>query len=502
MLDVSPDVISALARRLSAVAQVLSTRDHITFEAEIGSIAEGIKKLASTVRDAADDASAWLLLVGISGAIPSPEDVMELRSQLRLGAGERDLIGVLESALGPASNSRTLHMDIEIAVGEVLVDVDFAAKNGLNTGVQRVVRQTFSRWENKYPHRLVVWTRDGQMLRNLVGKEPDRVRRWESSMRYEQEPKGNPSGMTLVVPWKSVLIVPEVSQPDSIEGLRSIALASGSAVVIIGHDAIPVLSPEYVLPEESERFALFLGALKYSTKVLTVSKSAAAEFTGFVETLPSQGLVGPRVETIMLATEKVVPEKSHAPELKRRNPSVPLVLCVGTQEPRKNQTTLLAAAEILWASGSEFELIFIGAGAPPLSSSFDKAVIELQKRSRPVTVLRHASDREVAEAYDAALFTVLPSLHEGFGLPVAESLAHGKPAIVSNFGSVAEIATEGGCLLVDPRSPEDVAAKMKDLLTSPATIKNLTEQASHREPRTWEAYSDEIWTAAQSELAL
>lgn len=468
---------------------------------DLADIVSMLKKLAQSCRARDDDSSVWLMLVAISAAIPSQDDVAELRSQLRLSSGERDLLGALEAALSVSSNSRTLLYDIEIVRDEVLVDVDFAAKNGLNTGVQRVIRQTFSRWNNRYPHRLVVWTRDGKMLRNLIGREFDRVRNWQSSMRYEQESKFAPDGQTLVVPWNCVLVVPEVPQPDSIAGLRSIASVSGNQVLIIGHDAIPVLSPEYVLPEESERFAHFLGALKFAHRVVTVSHSAAAEFKGFCETLSSQGLVGPSISTVMLATEKVQPEKENSPELKRKDSSVPLVLCVGTQEPRKNQTSLLAAAEILWSSGVNFELLFIGSGSPPLSLGFDRGVLELQRRGRHVSVLRHASDREVAEAYDEALFTVLPSLHEGFGLPVAESLAHSTPVIVSNFGSVAEVAREGGCLLVNPRRPEDIADAMRELLTKPELVEALRGEANARTARSWDDYAADIWAESLGMLS-
>ena len=71
-------------------------------------------------------------------------------------------------------------------------------------------------------------------------------------------------------------------------------------------------------------------------------------------------------------------------------------------------------------------------------------------------------DDDLWNAYERAAFMIFPSLHEGYGLPIAEALAHGTPVITSDFGSTAEIARDGGCLLVDPRDDEQIVDAMRD----------------------------------------
>jgi glycosyltransferase involved in cell wall biosynthesis len=102
-------------------------------------------------------------------------------------------------------------------------------------------------------------------------------------------------------------------------------------------------------------------------------------------------------------------------------------------------------------------------------------------------------DEDLWNAYRTARFTVFPSLHEGFGLPVAESLAVGTPAITSSFGSTAEVAADGGTLLVDPRDDADLTAAMRRLLTDADLVQDLAAAAAARPRRTWDDYARESW---------
>ena len=60
---------------------------------------------------------------------------------------------------------------------------------------------------------------------------------------------------------------------------------------------------------------------------------------------------------------------------------------------------------------------------------------------------RDVEDGRLRQLYEQADFTVLPSLEEGFGLPIAESIWHGRPCIAHKTGPMAEMAQGGGCVL-------------------------------------------------------
>ena len=89
---------------------------------------------------------------------------------------------------------------------------------------------------------------------------------------------------------------------------------------------------------------------------------------------------------------------------------------------------------------------------------------------------------------------VFPSLNEGFGLPVAEALASGTPVVTSGYGSMAEIAADGGALLVDPRDDRSIAAAMRTVLTQPAERARLAAEARRRPARTWDDYAAGVWS--------
>jgi glycosyltransferase involved in cell wall biosynthesis len=93
--------------------------------------------------------------------------------------------------------------------------------------------------------------------------------------------------------------------------------------------------------------------------------------------------------------------------------------------------------------------------------------------------------------------TLFPSLHEGYGLPVAESLAAGTPVITSNFGSTAEIGADGGCVLVDPRDDDELTAAMRRVLTDEKYMATLRKQIAKRSHRTWSEYAEALWTGVQ-----
>jgi glycosyltransferase involved in cell wall biosynthesis len=111
-------------------------------------------------------------------------------------------------------------------------------------------------------------------------------------------------------------------------------------------------------------------------------------------------------------------------------------------------------------------------------------------------------DDELWAAYQLASFTIFPSFNEGFGLPVAESLASGTPVITSDFGSMREIAQDGGgALLVDPRDDGQLTEALQRLLREDALLAELTRQARGRAERTWDAYAAQVWSYLVDGLA-
>ncbi len=172
---------------------------------------------------------------------------------------------------------------------------------------------------------------------------------------------------------------------------------------------------------------------------------------------------------------------------------LPLVLVVGVHDPRKNHLVVLEAAERLWRDGHVFELLFIGGGGWT-AHEFDWHLQQLAGEGRSVSARRRASETELWAAYTLARFSVYPSLLEGFGLPIAESLALGTPVITSGYGSMAELAEGGGAVLVDPRDVSALTAQMRRLLTDDQLLETLRAEARERDFGSWESYASDVWS--------
>ena len=503
-------VVEALAQRLRATAQVLLTpglaaaADAGADDAErAGSL---LHHLVAELHPNPSIPGLWLLFTAVAAAFPDADELVEARRFFEHATPDEAAVYLLDACYIATRNGGTPTAHMDVVVERVLVDVDFCARNEHHTGIQRVVRETMPRWTRDHDLLLVAWTDAHGAMRPLTAHETERVLDWYgrqhrhrtardstahdavSSEVPEPAPHTESAGR-LVVPWRSHIVLAENPEPQRCPSLAAVAQYSGNTVTAIGYDCIPAVSPELVHPGLPDRFMSYLSVVKHAEVIAGISASATAEFEGFAQMMPAQGLPGPRVVEVVLPVQVPPPDPAAEP-----SPSgLPLVLSVGSFEPRKNQLALLVAAERLWREGLAFELRFIGGGG--WRTEFEALVNRLSHQGRDVSVAVQVSDLELQTAYRQARFTVFTSLHEGFGLPVAESLAYGVPALTTSYGSTAEIAVDGGALLVDPRDDEALVAQLRRMLTDDALVGRLRAAARARPVRSWDDYAAELWQA-------
>jgi glycosyltransferase involved in cell wall biosynthesis len=375
-----------------------------------------------------------------------------------------------------------------VVADRVLVDVDHSARYELHTGIQQVVRRTLPIWNRDHAVLPVAWTVDRAGLRSLSHSETRRVLCWGAN---QDAGPSQSAPRPLVVPWRTVVVLLETPPGRATDRLAAVAEYSGNAIVAVGYDCIPAVSADLVPLAERDRFARYLSILKFARCIAGISGSATGEFRGFGAALIAQGLQSPSIVDCPLPSESAVwPGQGHARVEPPAAESRPLVLCVGL-EPRKNPQALLYAAERLWRDNLDFELRFVAGSA--WGEEALRRIDELRRLGRHVSVATALSDTELASAYRQARFTVFVSLHEGYGLPVSESLAFGTPVITSDYGGTREIAAAGGAILVDPRDDEAIVDAMRRLLTDDACLNGLRRQIASRPARTWEQYAFDLW---------
>lgn len=141
--------------------------------------------------------------------------------------------------------------------------------------------------------------------------------------------------------------------------------------------------------------------------------------------------------------------------------AVPRILMMGTGV-HKNLTNLIKAAK-----GRNVHLDIIG-----WPSDGDKALLEEYGISH--TLYSKLSDEEVYERYKATDIMFMASFYEGFGMPIIEAQAVGRPVITSGIGAMKEVAKESA-LIVDPHKPEEIGAAIDKLINDRILYQNMVE---------------------------
>lgn len=362
-------------------------------------------------------------------------------------------------------------------IGTIFVDATHTAKTGARTGAPTVVRGLL--WglsKRGVDFQIVRWSkwRDGLLPLNRT-----QTGRLGVVQRIEGVRSKSPAGAWLVL-------------PEIIYGNRALRVIDHARcrkmrVAAIFHDAIPLSHPNLTRPDAVERHPEYMRTLCRTDLVIAVSDSVAEQFRAFAQ---RSGQRLPPLSVCRLPGELVGEKRCAAKDVNFFGPV--RILCVSTLDPRKNHKTLLEAFELACtAISGPAELRLVGDRYKDAELIVD-LVKRAAARNRSVTWHGRATDGQLNEFYRDCDFTVYPSLVEGFGLPIVESLWNRRPCICANFGEMAEIAKDGGCLTCDVRGPSQLSQAMVALATQPALRERLINEIARRKHKTWAEYAAEI----------
>jgi len=170
----------------------------------------------------------------------------------------------------------------------------------------------------------------------------------------------------------------------------------------------------------------------------------------------------------------------------------PYFLFVGTLEPRKNLRRLLRAyTRVDDAIRHRYQMVIAGGkgwGGVDIHRFIRDAGLEDQ-----VVVTGYVDDAELATLYANARFLAIPSLYEGFGLPILEAMSHGVPVLTSNSSALPEVAGDAG-VLVDPFDEMSIAAGLSSLLVNERYRNELAGRAATNARRfSWQKAARDMW---------
>jgi len=242
-------------------------------------------------------------------------------------------------------------------------------------------------------------------------------------------------------------------------------LGSSVPQVTVVHDLLPLFFPaEY--PRQQYYFrSLVPRVLRASRVVIADSESTRRDI------IESYGLPAPKVRVIYPGYH---PGTYFADPVERAAPGdESYILYVGNLLPHKNLLSLLDALAIV-RRRRRARLIIRGEGQPTYARAVHERVETLGLQAA-VSFQGYATEGTLRDLYARAACVVLPSLREGFGLPVLEAMACGTPVITSSSSSLPEVAGDAA-LQVDPHDTIDLASAMYRVLTDAELRVELRER--------------------------
>jgi glycosyltransferase involved in cell wall biosynthesis len=257
--------------------------------------------------------------------------------------------------------------------------------------------------------------------------------------------------------------------------------AVGFRLIAMCYDLIPWKFPHFFADRASvEQFGASLEALLRDADLMLCPSHATAE--DLQEFAQSRGLAAPRVARITLGCDPPAPNAARPPSWADALPEAGFVLCVGTIAVRKNHRLLYHVWRRLAEQGVSSIPALVLAGDRGWLTGDVLTMIERDPlTANHIRVVGAVGDDELAWLYRHCLFSVYPSLYEGWGLPVAESIAAGRPCLASSVSSIPE-AGAGQAIVIDPLDLRAWYDAIAALVTDRATLAAAVE-AIRRAPR-------------------
>jgi glycosyltransferase involved in cell wall biosynthesis len=329
-------------------------------------------------------------------------------------------------------------------------------------------------------------------LKDAVGTDRLRLCRWKRGSFHACDEKGKTVARGEFRPGDWLVSVGLDWERGIVDGFLRLRRECSVRIASMCHDTIPILCPQYCHRATVHSFpAYFLKLAAASEVMLCVSENTKRDAE---RVLRGAGAPVPRMEVIRLGDNLPEATGEVRPEIRaicRRK----FMLCVSTLELRKNHRVLYQALRLMRESLPEDSvplLVFAGKPGWGLTDLMTEIAMDPVTRGH-IEILHGTSDVELAELYRNAVCCLTPSYYEGWGLPVAEALVHGKVVLASNTSSLPEI---GGDLVtyLDPLNPREWAHKMGELMTN-------SEARAAREAAVREGYRPHLWSDTARQVA-
>jgi len=385
----------------------------------------------------------------------------------------------------------------------LIIDVTNAARDPANSGVIRVTRRLSRELQRYLDPIFVVWDHDAGGYVLPTKQESHQLSQFNGPLLTDgRRISPNEYRISLDEHLPNVsndntwMIFPETVDEKYGCLARQFARMNDIKLAAIFHDAIPIIYPEVVKDVIiRENHAHYTKGISECDVVIPNSKFSGECLEKFWK---DNNIKGCPIVPDPLPGEFGGFERSY--NIQEPSQNKINILCVSTLEPRKNHKKLIEACLLMEKIHPELDwnLTLVGnryAGAFEIADF----VQEVSAKNPRIEWLGVVDDAKLHQLYNEATFTVYPSIIEGFGMPILESIWHGRPCICHHEGVMAELAKEGGCLTADVTDVQALSESVYRLATDRDLLIELSRQAVSRKIKTWDEYVCEFISILKSQ---
>ncbi|AOJ08977.1 glycosyl transferase family 1 [Burkholderia mayonis] len=372
---------------------------------------------------------------------------------------------------------------------QLLVDVSIIAAHDAGTGIQRVVRSLLAQLLRSPPAGFDVRPVRATRKTPYCYAAPFPASHANAPHRSASEAPGEAvrveNGDVFLGLDLTSRIVPR-RQRDLLAWKRQ-----GVRCAFVVYDLLPFQHPHWFTPRARRSFRHWLSTLTvHADELWCISRTVARETDALMQHRFGLTNADIAIRSFDLGAETL--DRAHAappPASDRhRDYPHPMLLMVGTIEPRKGHAQVLDALDALWRDGADVTLVVVGAPGWHV----EPVVQRLQRHAqggRRLFWLHDADDARLEDLYAQADGLVMASEAEGFGLPIVEAARYGKPLFLRDLDVFREVAGEQATYF-RATNGDALARELSDWLALLSAGAAPTSDAI--EPITWSASADQL----------
>lgn len=253
------------------------------------------------------------------------------------------------------------------------------------------------------------------------------------------------------------------------------------------YDLIPIYQQHTFGPGLTVPYTNYLyDVLSHADLVFPISKSSERDLMRFASEL---GFVStPKSQVIRLGDDLPSKSMNDYTQLFGDN----FCICVGTFEARKNHQILYNVYKLAKEKSIDLPRLYIIGGKGWLTDDLRYFIENDSDIKDKIKLTTDIDDEKLSWLYRNAKFSVYPSQYEGWGLPVAESLAYGLPCVASNSSSIVEIASGDVVNFISPFDSNDILQTMQQLANSANNKKQRTLIKTNYKVTTWKSTASAV----------